>query len=171
MKPSRLAADFRVLGSFWYPESMANIRAWAQVEGYCPERAVSVLALTSPRVHVKRNGALTRQYLETGSTAGMLPSTIRALEHWEATREIRGPKTRAFRDALLGDTSAVVVDTWILKAFKLRPGQVPYREVARRLRGLATRAGMHARDYQAAMWIGARRAANMTDPYSPIIMR
>lgn len=70
-------------------------------------------------------------------------------------------KIANFNDALQGDPNAVVLDRWMLEALNLqekggalRP--IDYKIYAKVVRDLATEAGMSPRQFQAAIWEGAR---------------
>ena len=159
-------------GASWYADATASIERYAAEHGHSVATVADVLALTSPRQTVTRNVQLAHAYLSTGSTAGTLPSVAAALAHWESTGIIRGGKTGPFSLALQGDSNAVVVDVWMFRAFGLDwPSMTPkrYREAARRVRGIATRAGMTPRDCQAAVWVATRRRYGYTTN-APLVM-
>ena len=109
-------------------------------------------------------GQSMEKLIDGGKITGVIPSTIRALEHYEATGEIRGLKTGAFRDAILGDPEAVVVDVWMLRAYgRTWPTLTAkrYRELVRSIRHTATRWGCAPARTQAAVWTGIRARLNM----------
>lgn len=157
-----LANEGREDGEGWYDAAHETIKAYAAAAGTTVARVADVLALTSPRQTVTRNVQLASQYLETRSTAGMLPSVIRALEHWEATGEIRGPKTRAFSYALQGIPDAVVIDVWMIRAIPSLDASKSltrkrYRDAATIVREVAAEVGMSPAATQAAIWVAVRR--------------
>ena len=142
-------------GAGWYDVAGTELRRWSAANGFAPERVADVLAVTSPQVPVSRNVSLTVQYLTTGATDGMLPSVIVALGKLP---RIDGPKTGAFRDALLGDTEAVVLDVWMGRAFGedavLRGRR--YATYARRVAFIGRLTGMTPAGAQAAIWTSVR---------------
>ncbi len=147
----------------WYADAGAECGRYATDKGHEVSHVADVLAITSPRVTVRRNCELAMAYLATGSTAGLLPSTRAALANWEAsgrrTDAIRGDKTRSFSLAIQGDTSAVVVDVWTVRGLGLGGRNVNrglYRKASATVRRLATRAGITPRAAQAALWYGTR---------------
>ncbi len=144
-------------GRTWYPLAEQVVRRLAAATGRNELQAASVLAITSPRVQVRRNVLLAEAYMR-GQPMAMLPGTVAALAHREATGEIRGPKTAAFRDALLGDTDAVVIDVHVWNAFGFKQ-HGPLRALRRlqaTLRGFASRLGETPRETQAALWVAYR---------------
>ena len=147
-------------GAGWYDSANVSIRAFCDRTGYDVARVCDVLALTSPRVTVRRNVSLALAYLATGSAPGIVPSVRAALAHYEATGVIRGLKTSAFARALAGDVDAVVIDVWMWRALGLDwPSVTPkrYRRAAATVRGIATRADMTPAATQAAIWVATRQ--------------
>ena len=148
-------------GRSWYAVAGASVRAYAAEVGADPSFVAGVLAVTSPRVHVRWNAIYADHYIRTGTEHPRLMASVRAaLRHYVATGEIRGPKTRAFRDALLGDPDAVVVDVWTGRALgALDEGRLEgkrYDAAADRIRRAAKRLRWTPAETQAAIWTGAR---------------
>ena len=146
-------------GRHWYGDAERTIRTEAERMGVSASRFAAVLAVTSPRVKVKRNWTLTVQYLSTGSVEGIMKSSRAALSHWEATGEIRGPKTGPFARACLGDRQAIVLDTWMAKAFGVEHKRLGSRlvreECQRRIQAAAGVLGWTPAEVQAAVWTAA----------------
>lgn len=143
-------------GRFWYGTAERAVRTEAERLGVTPERFAAVLAVTSPRVKVRRNWTLTVQYLATGSVEGIMKSSRAALAHYEATGEIRGPKTGPFARAILGDRLAVVLDVWMARAFGVEHRRFGSRlvreEATRRIQAAAGILGWTPAQVQAAVW-------------------
>ena len=98
----------------------------------------------------------------------MVRSVRAAVGHWESTGEIRGPKTSAFRSALLGDTSAIVLDVWMARIFGVdqrvfgtKKGYAFYSE---RIREIAYQFDETPRDTQACLWVGYLRMVGRNPP-------
>lgn len=108
-------------GRAWYRDAgkvVARIGVLGRADtGYVAD----ILAITSPRVQITRNVALTLEYLRTGAVTGALPMVVKCLEKYRACGDISGPKTRAFAECLRGNTHAVVIDVWIIRALGLAP--------------------------------------------------
>jgi len=143
-------------GRHWYRAAERAIRSESERVGVTPERFANILAITSPRVKVRRNWTLTVQYLMSGSLEGIMKSSRAALAHYEATGEIRGPKTGPFARAVLGDRLAVVLDTWMARAFNVehrRFASAAIREeCSRRIQAAAGILGWSPAEVQAAVW-------------------
>lgn len=125
-------------------------------------RYCDVLAITSPRCAVVRNLRVTAQYLATGITPlDVVRGTRAALRHYEATGEIRGPKTSRFAEVLRGDDSVLVIDTWMARAFGVDDNKArnkPTRVLGERVIGkIARRHGWSIASAQAAVWAGVIR--------------
>ena len=154
-----LARNGAALGGLgWYARAHDELARYAVEVGEPAQRVADVLALTSPRQNVARNVGLTRQYIETSSTAGMLPSVVAGLTHYESTGEIRGPKTAAFSRALMGE-NAVVIDVWMFRAMRLTHKTMTakrYREAVAKVRRCARYVRMSPADTQSCVWCGIR---------------
>ena len=98
-------------------------------------------------------------YMRTGEWLhAVIDNTKRAMQHYEETGEIRGPKTSAFAAALKGDKDAIVLDTWMAKAFEIEQHQFGRASVRRececRVRQTARLCGYEPAQCQAAIWAG-----------------
>lgn len=85
------------------------------------ELVCSLFAATSINTSLKSNIRLFRKaYYEMMNElpiGNYLPNIKRQLERIRSGKEISGPKITSFMRAMSGDINAVVVDTWILRAF------------------------------------------------------
>ena len=135
-------------GRDWYVHAELSIRRHCNSLGFDVQTYVDVLAITSPRVNVRKNVQLTNAYMAARSTvvagdgedyqplhpgaqhglsltklhlrvSGLMRSIRSGLEHYERTGVIRGPKTSAFARALLGDGEAIVLDVWLARALAI----------------------------------------------------
>lgn len=149
-------------GRAWYDRAKASVESYASARGHDPDRVADILAITSPRVHVKRNIGITRMYMAQQPLKGVMRGIKAALIHYEETGEIRGPKTGAFARAIKGDSSAVVIDVWMIRAFGGDASKGinlgTYRSYANRVRSIAGRLGWSNAHTQAAIWTGVRAA-------------
>lgn len=148
----------------WYEKANAKIAAVCTAMGWDIERFVSVLAITSPRVHVSRNWTLAVHYMTHGEAhTQCMRSVVSALTHWEKTGEIRGPKTRAFAANLLGDLSVVVLDTWVAKALRVDQAKLLgafYLKQVAKIKAVAKALDLQPAQAQAAIWAGIMREHN-----------
>jgi hypothetical protein len=156
-----LNGPHRAVALDWYADALEGCEIFAARHGIPLERVVGHLAVTSPRVDVARNASLAAQSLLEGPDGLYLPSHVASVRHFDATGEIRGPKTRAFYHAILGDPSAVVVDVWVARAIG-ETGRLEgarYKRAENVIRSLAGKVGISPREAQACIWYGARAAA------------
>ena len=93
-----------------------------------------ILAITSPRVAVRRNIRLALAYIRSGGTipSGILPTVAIALRKYEISGIVRGAKVGPFSKALLGDSQAVVLDVWMSRALKIDQNKLSGLAVHRR---------------------------------------
>jgi hypothetical protein len=163
-------------GADWYVRARAGIEArfGADADLFC-----DLVAATSPQVDVGVNVRLAEEALRA-HRAGRpqkpyLPCHAGNIDRALKGEPLSGPKVRAFARALKGDTSAVVVDTWMLRAAGdlsvYRPSS--YRIVDRAVRLVAEWESIPETEVQARVWL-AHRNANWTakkgkgDGYLPI---
>jgi hypothetical protein len=75
---------------------------------------------------------------------------------------LKGQKTNAFARAIAGDTDAVVIDVWMMRAAGMptdSPNKTQYREVSEAVRNVAAEFGITPRTAQALIWIIVRGSA------------
>jgi hypothetical protein len=85
----------------WYADCLPILDEAASRLQVDTKRLTDVMAITSPRCAVKRNVRYTVRYLRTGTLpSDAIHTTGLALQHYEDTGEIRGPKTSEFAKAL-----------------------------------------------------------------------
>ena len=76
---------------------------------------------------------------------------------------LKGQKTNAFARAIAGDSDAVVIDVWMMRAAQMptdSPNKSQYNECANAVRVIADEFGISARTAQALIWIVKRGSAN-----------
>lgn len=144
-------------GRHWYTYAESSVRSAAATIGCDPGRLADLLALFSPRVSVRRSIRMTLAYVTTGHhLPDVICYTRSAVAHYERTGQIRGPKTSAFAMALRGDPTAIVLDTWMARAFHVRQADLERRtvrtECMRRIRLTARRLEWSPAETQAAIW-------------------
>lgn len=151
----------------WYDDAREFILTECERHGWDHDDFINVMAVLSPRISVKRNWDLTVQLFETGRLGrGVIRSTRVALKHYQKTGEIRGPKTSAFARALHGDTTALVLDTWMAKALCIPHAQVTGKANMKwakvLMQDVAERQGLTVRSAQAAVWAGICKSHGVT---------
>lgn len=157
-------------GRFWYGVAQREVRTGAERLAVTPERFASILAVTSPRVQVKRNILMAVMYCKFGTLPGSMATTRSAVAHYEATGEIRGPKTGPFARAILGDEEAIVLDVWMARAFGIDQKRFGAKYVRAHceaiIRQVANHLGWTPAQVQAAVWTAAvRRAGRKPTPF------
>ena len=145
-----LAEGMAAGGHLWYEDARRAIQM--QYGKRQMRRAAAVLAITSQRVHVRRNWRMAQAYM-AGFPIRALPRVLTNLQRWEHDHIVRGPKIGPFAKALRGDDHAVVVDIWMLRAYGLdTPTPRNVRRVERSIRRTASQTGMLPAQVQAAVW-------------------
>ena len=107
----------------WYAQAAVEIADAAQRltaelgRTISPKYLGDILAITSPRVAVRRNIRLALQYIRSGTIpSGILPTVAIALRRYEQTGIVRGVKVGPFSKAILGNPQAIVLDVWMSRA-------------------------------------------------------
>jgi hypothetical protein len=75
---------------------------------------------------------------------------------------LKGPKTNAFARAIAGDTEAVVIDVWMMRAARMEvdsPNKTQYTELSQAIKRVARMNEMTPRTVQALIWIIVRGSA------------
>lgn len=121
-----------------------------------------LVAITSPRVGVKRNVRFAwGEFIGRDRPSDMMRSTRAALDHYYRTGEIRGPKTSRFAQVLHGSDNVVVVDSWMARSLSVPITKARNRttqRLAERVIGHVARANdWPLSDAQAAVWAGVIR--------------
>jgi len=153
-------------GRFWYRSGRAEIARAAEILAVSAGRLADLLSVFSPRVQVRRSIQMTVWYLEHGTTVGVMKGVRAALAHYEATGEIRGPKTGPFALALRGDDTAIVLDVWMARAFGIKHSRITGKRIGEAckcaIREVAARLGWTPAEVQAAIWTATVRAHGKT---------
>lgn len=165
MRLARDGSDYRN----WYTEAHNAIAEVCNSNNWSVSKFIDVLALTSPRVSVKRNVSIAIRYMNDGVLGEDVMRNIRAsLEHYENTGEIRGPKTSAFSKALTGNQESIVLDTWMAKALGVDQKKFDSKKfrssAERRIRYAAHVLGWTPAETQAAIWAGTLKRAGRNVP-------
>ena len=151
-------------GKAWYRKANEQVTAAAEILDCSPRYLADMLALFSPRVAVKRSIRFAVRYVRTREFASDVMGSVRAsVNHYNATGRIRGPKTKPFADALMGDPEAVVLDVWMAVALGIDQQRFNNQQVRHkadtRIRKVAKRLGWSPSETQAAVWTYAVRRA------------
>lgn len=160
----------RQRGRQWYPAARDWAQSLADETGHTLAQVVAVLAITSPGIQLTTNLTHTERVMRGESdTGGRFPNVNRpkiagVLRDSAAAEEyVRGPKVGPFHRAIMGDTSALVLDRWALFAATgeresrdAQPSPKLRETVEDAYRALARRLKINVRDLQATLWLQVR---------------
>lgn len=165
MKPGKLFMVGRDFADF-YPRAVESL---AQFDN--PGEIADIIAITSPRVHLRRNMRLASQILRGEKPRDILPNVWKSLAHYWNTGEIRGKKTSAFAANLRGDFQPVTLDVWMARAYGI-PQTKLFRadNFARIVRSISALSRLHRIPpawIQAGIWAGTIIRAGRKPNYLP----
>jgi len=151
-------ANTLAAGRAWYREAHAACVRMAQEHGTSLHVVAGVVAALSPRMPWSRNLYLARNVLagsRSGCLSGSIDKAARIIAGDDPLTVLGGPKTRAFYRALIGDSDAIVVDVWMLRALghgkdSCTPRQ--YDGFTRTILEAAQAVGENPADFQAIVW-------------------
>lgn len=154
----------RSQGKAWYTYARSVARKLARAFKVTLARAAGVLAALSPRVHWVHNVALARANLAGHEPKGLRDNWYKASRITNGERPLKvlsGPKVRAFYRAIMGDETAVVVDTWMVEAAGWTASLTPraYELIARATTHAAEVARTTPTRLQAGVWVTVRGRA------------
>lgn len=159
-------------GRTWYPETQRRLRVIAERADSSPAHATAVFAIVSPAVQLATALDWTEEILRGERMGGRYPNMqgpriMAALATRYPVTAITGPKVNAFYRAIMGDTSALVIDRWAAYAAGHDRGRDIPRAVRRELeaayRAAAAAVGETVRAFQAIVWIVARETTPRSD--------
>lgn len=154
-----MTPEIRGQAESWYCDannfahSLCNVRTdWSL------ETAACVISALSPRERWEANKAKAMLFAMRQPIRGLSANYLRAMQAEKlGLAALRGCKTNAFARAIMGDSSAVVIDTWMLKAINRRTvTEKQYSTCELAVDAVARKYGMTSRDCQAAIWIVTR---------------
>jgi hypothetical protein len=166
-------------GRHWYQAARDILQVYADDSGYTLEQAAAVLSITSPNAQLRTNLSWTERALQGDTHVGRYPNVMavkiqNALDDPELARDyVTGPKVSAFLRAILGDTDAVVLDRWALRAagYPERVNKTEREKIANGYRLAAELVGETPRDFQAIVWIHIRESTPVTRKGRTIVPR
>lgn len=162
--------DVRVRGRRWYPEARRRLNTLAQRHDRPLSQVVAVFAITSVAAQLMTNLRWTEEILRGEREGGRWPNVQAplvkgALEARYPSRYVQGPKVSAFYQALMGDTQAVVLDRWALRAAGVEVNKTKHdigvrvrRDAEAAFRKAAEEVGEKPRNFQAIVWLALRES-------------
>ena len=148
----------------WYHDAQTVAQTVADNMGIDLERGASIVAAFSPRERWATNVAKAVSY-SNGVRPNGLQNNLRMADASLAAGfdALKGLKTNAFARAIAGDTNAVVIDVWMMRAAGMTndsPTKAQYIALSNAVRKVASDHGITPRTAQALIWIIVRGSAN-----------
>ena len=149
--------------SVWYFEAQEVAEDVAEILGTSLEIGASIVSAFSPRERWASNVAKAYAFANGKPVSG-LTNNIRMAEAAKISGfdALKGQKTNAFARAIAGDTNAVVIDVWMMRAAGMEtdsPNKSQYAILSDAVRKVASDHGITPRTAQALIWIIVRGSA------------
>jgi len=149
--------------SVWYHEAQEVAQQVANNLNASLEIGAGVVSAFSPRERWASNITKAVAFSLGYHVNGLKNNTKMANDVLnEGIDGLKGLKTNAFARAIFGDTDAVVVDVWMMRAAEMptdSPTQGQYHAIANAVRKVAGEFGLTPRTAQALIWIVVRGSA------------
>ena len=150
----------RTNGATWYRDAGRCAETLAERYGRDVSTVAAIMAVLSQRVTWKYTLQCTVLALQGGTVQHLghvRDKVSRLLAGEDPETVVSGPKIRAFYRAIRGDTSAVVLDSWMLGLTdRPRPTIRQYERLAEILHYEAWQAGVQPAIFQAIVWCTIR---------------
>lgn len=165
----------RAAGAAWYPNAL---RMATELAGsIAPRRiamAAGVIAALSPRAQWAVNLAWAGRVIDAADSGDACPHVglpDGRAKAWHIAASdldpldvLRGPKVRAFYQAILGNQSAAVIDIWAARAVlpdgegeaRWLSSELRYHQLAQNYRDAAAEIGLDVPTFQATVWLHVR---------------
>jgi hypothetical protein len=148
----------------WYHEAQEVAEDVAENLGVSLEIGASVVSAFSPRERWSTNVAKALAFSQGKPVAGLQNNYRMAQSALTMGFDaLKGLKTNAFARAIAGDTDAVVIDVWMMRAAAMQtdsPNKSQYNMLADTVRKIAGEHGITPRTCQALIWIVKRGSAS-----------
>ena len=149
--------------STWYPEAQVIAQDIANIMGTSVEVGASVISSFSPRESWKSNIGKAYRFANGEDVPGLgMNMAMAVASTFKGFDALKGQKTNAFARAIAGDSDAVVIDVWMMRAARLhtdKPNKTQYAELSRAVVNVAVSMGISPRTCQALIWILIRGGA------------
>jgi len=148
----------------WYHEAQEVARDVADIMGVSLEVGASIVSAFSPRERWATNVAKAYSFANGKPVPGLQNNYRMAQAALDLGFDaLKGQKTNAFARAIAGDTNAVVIDVWMIKAAGMDASKgvnkTQYNMLADAVRNIASEHGITPRTCQALIWIVKRGSA------------
>ena len=150
--------------SVWYFEAQEVAEDVAEILGASLEVGASIVSAFSPRERWASNVAKAYAFAN-GKPVNGLSNNLRMAQDAMVLGfdALNGLKTNAFARAIAGDTDAVVIDVWMMRAAGMEtdsPNKSQYLALSDAIRKVASDHGITPRTAQALIWIIVRGSAS-----------
>lgn len=150
--------------SVWYHEAQEVAEDVAENLGVSLEIGASIVAAFSPRERWSSNVAKSLAFSMGKPVTGLSNNLAMAKSSMALGYDaLNGQKTNAFARAIAGDTDAVVIDVWMIRASYLDASKgvnkTQYNTLVDSVRKVAKEFGLTPRTAQALIWIVKRGSA------------
>jgi hypothetical protein len=149
--------------SVWYHEAQEVAQEVANNLNASLEIGAGVVSAFSPRERWSSNVTKAVAFSLGHSVSGLKNNTKMANDVLAGGIDaLKGLKTNAFARAIAGDTDAVVVDVWMMRAAEMKndsPTQGQYHAISQAVVQVAGEFGLTPRTAQALIWIVVRGSA------------
>jgi hypothetical protein len=146
--------------SVWYFEAQEVAEDVAEILGTSLEVGASIVAAFSPRERWATNVAKSYAFANGKPVSGLSNNLKMANDSLSLGFDaLKGQKTNAFARAIAGDSNAVVIDVWMMRAAGMQtdsPNKSQYREISEAVNIVAAEFGITPRTAQALIWIIVR---------------
>ena len=145
----------------WYHDAQEVAEDVAEIMGVSLEVGASIVSAFSPRERWATNVAKAYAFANGKPVAGLQNNYRMAQAALELGFDaLKGQKTNAFARAIAGDTDAVVIDVWMIRAAGMDASKgvnkSDYNMLADTVRNIADEHGITPRTCQALIWIVKR---------------
>ena len=150
--------------SVWYHEAQEVAEDVAEIMGVSLEVGASVVSSFSPRERWASNVAKAFAFAHGKPIKGLANNLTMANNSLVMGFDaLNGQKTNAFARAIAGDSDAVVIDVWMIRAAHLDASKgvnkTQYNTLVDSVRKVASEFGLTPRTAQALIWIVKRGSA------------
>lgn len=146
--------------SVWYRDAEEVAEEVARNLDTTLEVGASIVAAFSPRERWSTNVSKAIAYSLGGRPKGLQNNLTMADNAMTMGFDaLKGQKTNAFARAIAGDTDAVVIDVWMMRAAGMEtdsPNKSQYNMLCDSVRNIASEHGLTPRTTQALIWIVKR---------------
>jgi len=149
--------------AIWYRDAEAVAQDIATLGNVSIDIAACIIAAFSPRERWSTNVAKATAFALGNKPKG-LQNNLRMAEAslTQGFDALKGLKTNAFARAIAGDTHAVVIDVWMMRAAQMdtdSPNVTQYRALTAAVNNVAREFDITPRTAQALIWIIVRGSA------------